>query len=219
MVINIIVLFSAAVSQEGDLAEEWIQRTRSLLSLSLVSRSFCAEAIPFLYRDIRINSIPESRVSRLMTTLNHGITNPRTSDDSPSGYGPYTKTLLLCVKNGSDTLPADTQGLLGKMTKLHTLLIRTADFFWKAIPLHSLRSVEFLGVDLLLISDQRTLRMLVPFQRLYAGHVCGLNRGLSEVRNVPLLPNLQDINIWHVFPRGIIGRKTAITTGLLGIPL
>jgi hypothetical protein len=141
-----------------------------------------------------------SRVASLVTTLNSGGTYPCTSDDSPTGYGPYTRTLILCVESNAHSIPDHLQCLLSKMPKLHTLLIRTPDFFGKAIPHHSLRSVEFLGVNLRLIPDQGTLRMLVRFQRLYAGLVVGLNGPISyisEVSQVTLLPN-QDIHLQHV---------------------
>jgi hypothetical protein len=213
IIIQIIVQFSAVVNDE-EWGEEWNQRTRSLLALSLVSKSFGTQATHFLYRDIRIRpTTTGSRLASLMTTLSSGITNPRTSNDSPSGYGPYTRTLLICVESDACSIPDHIQGLLGKMTKLHTFLIRTPGFFWKAIPHHPLSSVEFLGVNLHLIPDQGTLRMLVRFQRLYAGLVGGLNNPkslMSDVSQAILLPN-QNVDLRHVSLRGHC-TKTAIVS-------
>jgi hypothetical protein len=203
-VINRIVIFSVTLHSDiWNRDSAWKKQTRSLLALSLVSRSFCAHATPLLYRDIRIlSSNPESKLSSLANTLNINIKCRHTSDDLSSGYGYYTRTFLLHIRPGAHTLPPYIQGLLVKMPNLHTLLFRTISTFNWGLEIHSLRSVVFQRVSPSLIWDQGTLRVLLRFQRLYVDPEdhSGLPLPvISQARQVPLLPNLQDITTQGYF--------------------
>jgi hypothetical protein len=198
-----IVQFSAFVGNGDHWAEDWIQRTRFLLTLSLVSRSFCACAIPFLYQDIRLVRITTvARLSDLLNTLNISINRRHTMDDLSSGYGYYTRTFLVCFEEDRHSLPADIRHLLDKMPELHTLDIRSGYKLSRRLPVHSLSSVVFQGVSLQLVLDQGTLRVLLPFRRLYVNVVSILDPRMPDVlqaRQAKLLPNLQEICIYGYY--------------------
>jgi hypothetical protein len=160
-----------------------------------VSRSFCARATPFLYGDIRIvPAITESKLSSLANTLNINIKCRHTLDDLSSGYGYYTRTFHLRIGRDAHTLPANLQGLLDKMINLHTFVIRSTDST-RAVPVHSLSSLVFQGVNQSLILDRQTLRVLLPFQRIYIDDSYPPTPGMPQASQVTLLPNLQKISI------------------------
>jgi hypothetical protein len=203
IVMQRIVLFSATVNDKSGWNEDWIQRTRSLLTLSLVSRSFYACATPFLYRDIRISPLATgARLSNLWNTLNISIKSSRTVDHLSCGYGYYTKTFVVYFEEDCHSLPADIRHLLDKMTKLHTLIIRSLGISYEPLPVHPLSSVVFQRVDLPLILDQGMVRALLPFQRLHI-HLDGDSDGpmdLSQVRQVPQC-QISRILISEISPR------------------
>jgi len=214
VVMRRIIFFSATINNKTGWGKDWIQRTRSLLTLSLVSGSVHACAIPFLYRDIRIFPIATTeRLSNLVNTFNSSINSRHIMDDLSSGYGYYTRTFLVCFEKGLHSLPADLQHSLDKMTKLHTLVIRPKDDTYWQLPVDSLSSVLFQGFYLPLILDQGTLRVILPFQRLYVDRVSRSVPpipGALQARQVTLLPNLREIciinnNYWweatDYFPR------------------
>jgi hypothetical protein len=196
IVIERIILFSATFGGFSFSDLGWKRRTRSLLTLSLVSRSFCARVAPFLYRDIRIlSSNMESILSSLMNTLNISIKCRHSSDALSSGYGFYTRTFFLCIGKNADTLPTNIQGLLDKMTNLHTLVIQSVDSPLQIIADHASSSVEFRGVKQSLILDEGTLRVILPFQELVITNADLPTPGISQTRQALLLLNLQDIHI------------------------
>jgi hypothetical protein len=181
------MIFSATFEEGSrDWDSRWRERTRSLLTLSILSRQFYACAIPFHYRDIRIiPTTPASRLSSLTTIINTSIANPRTSDRLSSGYGGYTRTIVLCVDKYVCTLSADIQYLLDKMTGLHTLAIYSTDQIRRRMPVHPLGSVVFQGVNPSLILDPGTLRVLLPFQRLHVYLGYCFHSPISQVIHVP----------------------------------
>jgi hypothetical protein len=185
-----IVLFSATFMEGLSWGSRWQQRTQSLLALSLVSRSFYACAFPFLYQDIRI--FPVDTVARLSKLVN-------TFNISAKGhfYGFITRTFLLCLETDAHILPSNIQRLLDKMTKLHTLVVCTINGLHWPVRIHSLSSVVFSGASLSLTLDQGTLRVLLPFHRLVYQSITLYPQmhGTSHARQVPLLPNLRDIEV------------------------
>ena len=203
--IECIVAFLATLEDDWDWDSKWKSRIQSLLALSLVSRSFYAGVIPFLYRDIRIfPTITAPRLSSLTNTLNDGILNSRTFDRKSPGYGVYTRTLLLCADEHFHILSTNIQHLLKKLMGLHTLAICTTDQLRWPVPVHTLSSVVFHGVTPLSILDHGMLGELLPFQRFYIDLFGGSDplipqarqvSSISRVRQVSLLPNLHDIDL------------------------